>query len=160
MRLRTAWLTGDLIVHYQPIVDLKDGRMLSVEALARWRHPDGDMIPPSVFIPIAERTGLIIPIGARVLNEACRCLAGWQADYAGTAELAMSVNVSPRQLYSDDLVEIVQEALRTTGIDPHCLILEVTETAMTDDTDSAIRILSRLKALGVRMAIDDFGVGA
>jgi diguanylate cyclase (GGDEF)-like protein len=158
--LRTAWLTGDLIVHYQPIVDLKDGRMVSVEALARWRHPDGDIIPPSVFIPIAERTGLIIPIGARVLNEACRSLAGWQADFAGTSELAMSVNVSPRQLYSDDLVEIVQEALRTTGINPLCLILEVTETAMTEDTDSAIRILSRLKALGVRMAIDDFGVGA
>ncbi|HEY6469672.1 MAG TPA: EAL domain-containing protein [Candidatus Dormibacteraeota bacterium] len=158
--LRTAWLTGDLIVHFQPIVDLSDGRMMSVEALARWRHPDGDMIPPSVFIPIAERTGLIIPIGARVLNEACRSLAAWQADYGGTADLAMSVNVSPRQLYSDDLVEIVQEALRTTGINPRCLILEVTETAMTDDTDSAIRILSRLKAIGVRMAIDDFGVGA
>jgi EAL domain-containing protein (putative c-di-GMP-specific phosphodiesterase class I)/CheY-like chemotaxis protein len=118
------------------------------------------MIPPSVFIRIAERTGLIIPIGARVLNEACRSLAAWKADYGGTAELAMSVNVSPRQLYSDDLVDIVQEALRSTGIDPRCLILEVTETAMTDDTDSAIRILSRLKALGVRMAIDDFGVGA
>jgi diguanylate cyclase (GGDEF)-like protein len=158
--LRTAWLTGDLIVHYQPIVDLQDGRMVSVEALARWRHPDGDMIPPSVFIPIAERTGLIIPIGARVLNDACRSLASWQADYGGTADLAMSVNVSPRQLYSDDLVDIVHEALRTTGIDPRCLILEVTETAMTEDTDSAIRILSKLKALGVRMAIDDFGVGA
>ena len=76
--LRTAWLTGDLIVHYQPIVDLEDGRMVSVEALARWRHPDGDMIPPDVFIPIAERTGLIIPIGARVLNEACQQLASWQ----------------------------------------------------------------------------------
>ena len=158
--LRTAWLTGDLIVHYQPIVDLKDGHMVSVEALARWRHPDGDMIPPSVFIPIAERTGLIIPIGARVLTEACRCLAAWQAEYGGIADLAMSVNVSPRQLYSDDLVDIVEEALRITGINPQCLILEVTETAMTDDTDSAIRILSRLKALGVRMAIDDFGVGA
>jgi diguanylate cyclase (GGDEF)-like protein len=158
--LRTAWLTGDLIVHYQPIVDLKDGRMVSVEALARWRHPDGDIIPPSVFIPIAERTGLIIPIGARVLNEACRSLASWQAEYGGTTELAMSVNVSPRQLYSDDLVDIVQEALRTTAINPRSLILEVTETAMTEDTDSAIRILSRLKALGVRMAIDDFGVGA
>ena len=158
--LRTAWLTGDLIVHYQPIVDLKDGRMVSVEALARWRHPDGDVIPPSVFIPIAERTGLIIPIGARVLNEACQRLASWQRDFKGTAELTMSVNVSPRQLYSDDLVELVREALRSAGIKPHCLILEVTETAMTDDMDSAIKILSKLKALGVRMAIDDFGVGA
>ncbi len=158
--LRTAWLTGDLIVHYQPIVDLKDGRMVSVEALARWRHPDGDVIPPSVFIPIAERTGLIIPIGARILNEACQRLACWQRDYKGTAELTMSVNVSPRQLYSDDLVEIVHEALRSAGIKPQCLILEVTETAMTDDMDSAIKILGKLKALGVRMAIDDFGVGA
>jgi diguanylate cyclase (GGDEF)-like protein len=158
--LRTAWLTGDLIVHYQPIVELKDGRMVSVEALARWRHPDGDVIPPSVFIPIAERTGLIIPIGARVLNEACQRLASWQRDYKGTAELTMSVNVSPRQLYSDDLVDIVREALRSAGIKPRCLILEVTETAMTDDVDSAIKILGKLKALGVRVAIDDFGVGA
>jgi diguanylate cyclase (GGDEF)-like protein len=158
--LRTAWLTGDLLVHYQPIVDLTDGRLVSVEALARWRHPDGDMISPAVFIPIAERTGLIIPIGARILTAACHCLAAWQRDYPGAAELAMSVNVSPRQLYSDDLVDLVAEALRSSGIKPHCLILEVTETAMTDDTDSAIRILSRLKALGVRMAIDDFGVGA
>jgi len=113
-----------------------------------------------VFIPIAERTGLIIPIGARVLDEACQRLAGWQRDYRGTEELTMSVNVSPRQLYSDDLVEIVGEALRSSGIKPQCLILEVTETAMTEDMDGAIKILSRLKALGVRMAIDDFGVGA
>jgi EAL domain-containing protein (putative c-di-GMP-specific phosphodiesterase class I)/CheY-like chemotaxis protein len=117
-------------------------------------------VPPSVFIPIAERTGLIIPIGARVLDEACQRLAGWQRDYRGTEELTMSVNVSPRQLYSDDLVEIVGEALRSSGIKPQCLILEVTETAMTEDMDGAIKILSRLKALGVRMAIDDFGVGA
>jgi diguanylate cyclase (GGDEF)-like protein len=158
--LRTAWLTGDLIVHYQPIVDLRDGRLVSVEALARWKHPDGDVIPPSVFIPIAERTGLIIPIGARILKAACQKLAEWQRDFPGTAELGMSVNVSPRQLYSDDLVDLVAEALRSSGINPKCLILEVTETAMTDDTDSAIRILGRLKALGVRMAIDDFGVGA
>jgi len=158
--LRTAWLTGDLIVHYQPIVDLKNGRLVSVEALARWKHPDGDVIPPSVFIPIAERTGLIIPIGARVLDEACQRLAGWQRDYMGTEELAMSVNVSPRQLYADDLVDIVAEALRSSGINPECLILEVTETAMTEDMDGAIKILSRLKALGVRLAIDDFGVGA
>jgi len=158
--LRTAWLTGDLIVHYQPIVDLKDGRLVSVEALARWKHPDGDVVPPSVFIPIAERTGLIIPIGARVLHEACQRLADWQRDYAGTQELTMSVNVSPRQLYSDDLVDIVAEALRSSGIKPHSLILEVTETAMTEDIDGAIRILGRLKALGVRLAIDDFGVGA
>ena len=158
--LRTAWLTGDLIVHYQPIVDLANGRMVSVEALARWKHPDGDVIPPDVFIPIAERTGLIIPIGARVLNEACQQLAAWQQDHGDTANITMSVNVSPRQLHSDDLVALVGEALRTAGIQPRHLILEVTETALMDDMNSAIRILARLKALGVGIAIDDFGVGA
>ena len=158
--LQTAWLTGDLLVHYQPIVDLANGRMVSVEALARWKHPDGDLIPPAVFIPIAERTGLIIPIGARVLNEACQQLASWQRQYGAAADITMSVNVSPRQLYSDDLVVIVAEALRSAGLQPKCLILEVTETAVMDDLDSAIRILGRLKALGVGIAIDDFGVGA
>ena len=158
--LQTAWLTGDLLVHYQPIVDLANGRMVSVEALARWKHPDGDVIPPAVFIPIAERTGLIIPIGARVLNEACQQLASWQRQYGAAADITMSVNVSPRQLYSDDLVVIVAEALRSAGLQPKCLILEVTETAVMDDLDSAIRILGRLKALGVGIAIDDFGVGA
>ncbi|MFZ0920706.1 MAG: EAL domain-containing protein [Candidatus Dormiibacterota bacterium] len=158
--LRTAWLTGDLLVHYQPIVDVATGRMVSVEALARWKHPDGDVVPPDVFIPIAEQTGLIIPIGARVLNEACQQLASWQRDYGDAADITMSVNLSPRQLYSDDLVAIVEEALRASGIEPGRLILEVTETAVMDDMDSAIRILSRLRALGVEMAIDDFGVGA
>ncbi|HEV3275097.1 MAG TPA: EAL domain-containing protein [Candidatus Dormibacteraeota bacterium] len=158
--LRTAWLTGDLLVHYQPIVDVANGRMVSVEALARWKHPDGDVITPDVFIPIAEQTGLIIPIGARVLNEACQQLASWQRDYGDAADITMSVNLSPRQLYSDDLVAIVEEALRASGIEPRRLILEVTETAVMDDMDSAIRILSRLRALGVEMAIDDFGVGA
>ncbi|MHB8488035.1 MAG: EAL domain-containing protein [Candidatus Dormibacteria bacterium] len=158
--LRTAWLTGDLLVHYQPIVDLANGRMMSVEALARWRHPDGDVIPPDVFIPIAEQTGLIIPIGARVLNEACQQLASWQRDYGDAADITMSVNLSPRQLYADDLVAIVEEALRASGIQPGHLIFEVTETAVMDDMASAIRILSRLRMLGVGMAIDDFGVGA
>ena len=158
--LQTAWLTGDLLVHYQPIVDLADGRMVSVEALARWRHPDGDVIPPAVFIPIAERTGLIIPIGARVLNEACQQLATWQREYGDVADITMSVNLSPRQLYADDLVEIVAEAIRSASIEPQRLILEVTESAVIDDMPGAIRILSRLKALGVGMAIDDFGVGA
>jgi diguanylate cyclase (GGDEF)-like protein len=158
--LRTAWLTGDLLVHYQPIVDLADGRMVSVEALARWKHPDGDVIPPAVFIPIAERTGLIIPIGARILDEACQQLATWQREYGDAADITMSVNLSPRQLHADDLVAIVAEAIRSASIQPERLILEVTETAVMNDMDGAIRILSRLKALGVGMAIDDFGVGA
>jgi EAL domain-containing protein (putative c-di-GMP-specific phosphodiesterase class I)/CheY-like chemotaxis protein len=147
-------------VHYQPIVDLENGRLMSVEALARWKHPDGDIIPPDVFIPIAERTGLIIPIGARILNEACQQLATWQREYGPAANITMSVNVSPRQLYSGDLEAIVGEAIRNAAIQPQSLILEVTETAVMDDMDNAIRILGRLKALGVALAIDDFGVGA
>ena len=158
--LHTAWLTGDLLVHYQPIVDLADGRMVSIEALARWKHPDGDVIPPAVFIPIAERTGLIIPIGARILNEACQQLATWRREYGDAANITMSVNISPRQLHADDLVAIVAEAIRSASIQPQHLILEVTETAVMNDMDAAIRILGRLKALGVGMAMDDFGVGA
>jgi diguanylate cyclase (GGDEF)-like protein len=157
--LKTAWLTDDLFVQYQPIVDLASGLMVSVEALARWRSPDGGVIPPGVFIPVAERTGAIIPIGIRVLNDACRCLAGWQRRHSEATELSVSVNLSPRQLHSEELLEVVSHALRESGIDPSCLVLEVTETAVMEDMDNAIRILGRLKSLGIRLAMDDFGVG-
>ena len=158
--LRTAWLNDTLIVQYQPIVDLQSGRMVSVEALARLRGADGSMIPPARFIQVAEQTGAIVPLGARVLTEACRRLAAWQQSHAAASELSVSVNVSPRQLRSDDLVQIVAEALRSTRIRPDLLILEVTETAVTEDMDGAVRTLTRLKELGVRIALDDFGVGA
>jgi diguanylate cyclase (GGDEF)-like protein len=158
--LRTAWLTNDLFSQFQPIVDLATGRMVSVEALARWKNSDHVVVPPSVFIPVAERTGAIIPIGIRMLNDACRCLAGWQRRHSEASELSVSVNLSPRQLHSEDLLDVVSEALRESGIHPSCLVLEVTETAVIEDMDSAIRILGRLKSLGIRLAMDDFGVGA
>jgi diguanylate cyclase (GGDEF)-like protein len=158
--LKTVWLTDDLFVQYQPIVNLASGLMVSVEALARWRSPDGGVIPPGVFIPVAEQTGAIIPIGIRVLNDACRCLAGWQRRHSEATELSVSVNLSPRQLHSEELLEVVSDALRESGIDPSCLVLEVTETAVMEDMDNAIRILGRLKSLGIRLAMDDFGVGA
>jgi diguanylate cyclase (GGDEF)-like protein len=158
--LGMAWHTDELLVHYQPIVDIASGRLVSVEALARWRNPDGEVIPPAVFIPVAEQTGAIVQIGIRVLNDACHCLARWQLQFPEAGYLSVSVNLSPRQLRSHDLVDTVGEALRASGIKPECLILEVTETALMEDLESAIRVLGRLKSLGIRLAIDDFGVGA
>jgi diguanylate cyclase (GGDEF)-like protein len=156
--LRANW-AAEIFLHYQPIVDLKNGRMVSVEALARWRHRVRGMVPPDVFIPVAEQTGLIVPMGAKILMEACRQLASWQRQYPEARDLGVSVNVSGRQLHSEELIATVAEALLSSGIDPGVLTLEVTETALVEDVERAIRLLDRLKALGVRIAIDDFGVG-
>ena len=156
--LRADWAT-EISLHYQPIVDLETGRMVSVEALARWQRGTRGMVPPDVFIPVAEQTGLIVPLGAKILMESCRQLASWRRDYPEARDLGVSVNVSGRQFRSDDLIATLTEALRSSGIEPGALTLEVTETALIDDLESAIRLLNRLKALGVRIAIDDFGVG-
>lgn len=156
--LRAGWAT-ELSLHYQPIVDLKNGRMVSVEALARWQHPTRGMVPPDVFIPVAEQIGLIVPMGAKILMESCRQLASWQRDYPEARDLGISVNISGRQLHSDDLIATVTEALLATGIDPSALTLEVTETALVEDMERAIKLLNHVKVLGVRIAIDDFGVG-
>jgi EAL domain-containing protein (putative c-di-GMP-specific phosphodiesterase class I)/CheY-like chemotaxis protein len=158
--LRSDWATEDLTLHYQPIVDLKSGRMLSVEALARWHHRTRGMVPPDVFIPVAEQTGLIVAMGGKILREACRQLASWRLLHPSARDLAVSVNISARQLHSDELTTTVSAALRETEIDPGSLILEVTETALIQDMEHAIRILSGLRSVGVRIAIDDFGVGA
>jgi diguanylate cyclase (GGDEF)-like protein len=158
--LRADWASEDLTVHYQPIVDLKTGRMVSVEALARWHHRTRGMVPPDVFIPVAEQTGLIVPIGAKILREACRQLASWQLHYPGARDLGVSVNISARQLHSDELTTTVTEALHDTGMEAGSLILEVTETALVEDMERAIQILSGLRSFGVRIAIDDFGIGA
>jgi EAL domain-containing protein (putative c-di-GMP-specific phosphodiesterase class I) len=135
-------------------VTLDDGRLTGVEALLRWEHPIFGQVPPLRFIALAERNGLIIPIGSWVLQEACRQLAAW-----GDDALSMSVNVSARQLGSTDLVEVVREILEDSGIEPRRLCLEITETAMMADPGAIGETLSALKALGVRLAVDDFGVG-
>jgi diguanylate cyclase (GGDEF)-like protein len=152
--LRHALDDGELRLVYQPLVTLDDGRLSGVEALLRWDHPIFGVVAPLRFISLAERNGLIIPIGAWVLGEACRQLAEW-----GDAALSVSVNVSARQLGSTDLVDVVRASLEDSGIEPGRLCLEITETAMMADPAAMGETLSALKALGVRLAVDDFGVG-
>ncbi|HEX7300050.1 MAG TPA: EAL domain-containing protein [Solirubrobacteraceae bacterium] len=152
--LRKALDEGELRLAYQPVVTLADGRIIAVEALLRWHHPVHGVIEPLRFIPTAERNGLIIPIGAWVLHEACLQLAAW-----GDERLSMSVNVSARQLGSSDFVESVRSALDGSGVAPGRLCLEITETAMMADLGAMIHTLNALKGIGVRLAVDDFGVG-
>jgi diguanylate cyclase (GGDEF)-like protein len=152
--LRHALDEGELRLVYQPVVTLDDGQITGVEALLRWHHPVNGVIAPMRFIPIAERNGLIIPIGAWVLHEACLQLAAW-----GDDELSMSVNVSARQLGTGDLVGTVSSALECSGLEPGRLCLEITETAMMADPVAMSTTLTALKRLGVRLAVDDFGIG-
>jgi EAL domain-containing protein (putative c-di-GMP-specific phosphodiesterase class I) len=152
--LRHALEDGELRLVYQPLVTLDDGRVAGVEALLRWDHPIFGLVAPLRFIALAERNGMIIPIGAWVLREACAQLAAWGRDALG-----VSVNVSARQLGSTDLVDVVRAALEESGIEPRRLCLEITETAMMADPAAIGETLGALKALGVRLAVDDFGVG-
>ncbi len=158
--LKSGWATEELRVHYQPIVDVKSGRMVSVEALARWQHPTRGNVPPGVFIPVAERTGLIVPIGAKILREACRQLASWHLHYPSARDLEISVNLAARQLHADGLTATVTDALGVSGIDPGLLTLEVTETSLVEDMEPAIRVLSDLRSRGIKVALAAFGVGA
>jgi diguanylate cyclase (GGDEF)-like protein len=157
--LRAGWNTEQLIVHFQPIVELATGRVVSMEALVRWQHPERGLIAPDSFIPIAEETGLIVPLGERILRMSCNALATLQRRHPTARDISVSVNVSARQLRSVHLVKTVSEALRSSGLHPGQLTLEVTETAVIRDLDHSIRILNDLRALGVRIALDDFGVG-
>jgi diguanylate cyclase (GGDEF)-like protein/PAS domain S-box-containing protein len=146
---------GELRLHYQPIVDLRSGAIRGVEALVRWQHPERGLLPPGGFIPIAEQTGSIVEIGEWVLDTACRALKAWQLEMP---TLSMAVNLSGRQLESPKLMAYVRDALRENGIDPACLVLEVTETVLLADPTAVVK-LEGLRALGVRLAIDDFGTG-
>ncbi len=143
---------------FQPVVDLESGEISGLEALLRWRHPTEGMVSPADFIPIAEETGAIVPIGRRVLRRACREAQGWPYHDDGRA-LNVSVNVSARQLRGDALVEDVRCALEESGLRPYRLILEVTESQLMRDVDQAVATLEAVKRLGVRVAIDDFGTG-
>ena len=157
--LQRAIDEDELEVHYQPVVRL-DGRvMYGVEALLRWNHPTRGNIPPLKFIPLAEETGLIIPIGRWVLGAACREGVVIHERFAREDPLTISVNLSVRQLQSDTIVADVREALETSGLPPSALVLEITESVMMADTDLAVQRLNDLKALGVRLAMDDFGTG-
>ena len=152
--LRGALERGELCLHYQPQVSLPDGQITGVEALLRWNHPKHGLIPPLRFIPIAEQTGMIIPIGAWVIEEACRQAAEWN-----DRDLVVSINVSPRQLGASDFAADVARTIEATGVPADRICLEITESAVLADTDGSIAMLRELKSLGVRLAIDDFGVG-
>jgi len=156
--LRDALARGQLSVVYQPEVSLESGRIVAVEALLRWEHPAHGPISPARFIPIAEQSGLIVPIGAWVLREACRQAARWNAQQGGDG-VVVAVNLSPRQLGATDLAATVRGALDGASLPPDRLCLEITESAVMADPDAAIESLHMLKGLGVKLAIDDFGVG-
>ena len=157
--LRRALDRHEFRVYYQPIMSLSQGRLSSLEALVRWEHPAKGLVLPSEFIPMAEETGLIVPIGELVMSEACRQMAIWQNTVPGLAGLPIAVNLSARQLQHDDLVEQVRDILSDTGLDPQCLRLEITESVVMADAGRALGILERLRSLGVRVAVDDFGTG-
>jgi diguanylate cyclase (GGDEF)-like protein/PAS domain S-box-containing protein len=157
--LRRAVERGELRVHYQPIVILDSGRVTEVEALVRWLHPTRGLLVPADFIHIAEESGLVVPIGQWVLEEACRQVAAWQVEFPVKPALMVSVNLSPRQFQQPMLVEQVSTVLRKTGLPPAGLKLEITEGAIMRDVEATIRTLRQLKELGVRIAIDDFGTG-
>lgn len=150
---------GELRTVYQPLVDLRSGRPVGAEALVRWAHPVDGLRSPDQFIALAEESGLITQIGERVLMDACVQAAGWVADSPERADLLVTVNLSARQVGDDRIVEHVRSALAASGLEPHRLVLEITETVLMHDRDIAATTLWRLKDLGVRIAIDDFGTG-
>jgi EAL domain-containing protein (putative c-di-GMP-specific phosphodiesterase class I) len=155
--LRRALERDELRLYYQPRVDLRTGRIGGVEALIRWQHPSLGMVSPVNFIPIAEETGLIIPIGQWVFETACAQSRRWRE--SGHANLRMAVNLSPRQFRQSDLVAGVSKALERTGVAAEALELEVTESVAMDNPARSAEILRNLKALGISLAIDDFGTG-
>lgn len=154
--LRRALRRNQLVLHYQPTVELDSGRIVGAEALLRWHHPSRGLVPPGRFVGLAEETGLIVPIGGWILETACAQAVAWAAA-GGPASVA--VNVSPRQLHRSDLVATVRNALAASGLLPDRLVLELTESSLLEDVDSAAATLAALKTIGVRIALDDFGTG-
>jgi len=155
--LRNALERNEFVLHYQPQVDLQTGRIVGMEALIRWKHPELGMVPPSRFIGIAEDTGLIVPIGAWVMRTACAQNKAWQD--AGLGKLRVAVNLSARQFSAADLLPGIEAILNDTGLEPSCLELELTESLFMNDVTPAVELLHRMKSLGVNLSIDDFGTG-
>jgi diguanylate cyclase (GGDEF)-like protein len=151
--LREAIERKELELHYQPIVNVRRNVVSGFEALARWRHPDKGMVPPAVFIPVAEDSGLIVPLGEWALVEACRNAAQWPD------ELKVAVNLSPVQFTAPNLFDLIEQTLAETGLAPHRLELEITERIFMEDSENTLATLRRIKGLGVRIAMDDFGTG-
>ena len=157
--LRRALEREQLSLHYQPIISLTTGRIVAVEALLRWEHPELGMVSPGEFIPVAERTGAIVEIGQWVIREACQQLQEWSRTHGAAAPDVVSVNLSVKQLSQPQLANRVGETLRALDFDPCRLKLEITESVMVDNAATAVTVIAELKALGVRVLIDDFGTG-
>ncbi|HET9041206.1 MAG TPA: EAL domain-containing protein [Gemmatimonadales bacterium] len=156
--LGSAMERNELLLHYQPIVELKTGAIYGVEALVRWDHPQYGRLMPQHFVPLAEESGLIVPLGAWVLREGCRQLQAWRQEFPHLP-LSMSINISGRQLQGAGLDEALRQAVQATGVDPTAVVLEITESVLMQQTESVLERLQQLKATGVRLAIDDFGTG-
>lgn len=157
--LRRALDRQELQVHYQPVVSLKTGRINGFEALVRWQHPQRGLVSPAEFVPIAEETGLIVPIGYWVLREACRQISAWQECYQVTSPLTISVNFSGKQFSQPDLIKQILQILQETALDGKSLKLEITESVLIENAESAAAMFLQLKSLGVQVDIDDFGTG-
>jgi diguanylate cyclase (GGDEF)-like protein/PAS domain S-box-containing protein len=156
--LRRAMEANEFVVHYQPLIDLQTGKAWGAEALVRWEHPERGLMLPSAFMPVVEESGLVVPLGESVLEDACRQARGWQEE-PRIPPLIVSVNLSARQLQRSDFVRTVREVLRKTGLEANRLSLDVTETAYIRVLEDKTAALDRLKALGVRLSIDNFGIG-
>jgi len=150
---------GEMELHYQPVVDLTTQRMIGVEALLRWRHPVRGLLSPLEFIPLAEETGLIVPLGRWVLQQSCLQLHEWEGRHPAARDLTLSVNVSARQLSDSALIDDVRAALRESQLPARRLIIEITESMLVRETEQTLHVLQQLKDLGVGIAVDDFGTG-
>ena len=155
--LREALKQGQFILHFQPQVDFQSGRPVGAEALIRWQHPGEGLLLPDRFIPIAEDTGQIVPIGVWVLEEVCRAIKRWEE--SGQQGINVAVNLSGRQMLNSDLTAAVRNALSATGCEPHSLELEITEGFLIQQPDKTKLILQELRDMGIRIAVDDFGTG-
>ncbi|MDT4895691.1 MAG: hypothetical protein QOH25_768 [Acidobacteriota bacterium] len=157
--LRRAIERKEFVLHYQPIVALETGTISGFEALIRWQHPERGFVSPEEFIPIAEETGLIIPIGQWVLRQACRQIHDWQVQFPQYPPLQISVNLSSKQFITSNLSEQVRQILAETNVEPHSLKLEITESMVMENFETAIEMLNQLRTLGIELSIDDFGTG-
>jgi len=157
--LRRALKAEEFLLHYQPMISLETGKICAFEALIRWNHPMRGLVRPDIFIPIAEDTGLIVPVGAWVLREACQQLVTFHAAQSHMSELRMAVNLSAHQFQDPELIDIVGDCLRETGLPGHLLELEVTESILMERSERNTRTLQALRHLGCRLSIDDFGTG-
>jgi len=155
--LRRALERGELVLHYQPQVDLRSNRVFGAEALIRWQHPNMGLVSPAKFIPLAEQTGLIVAIGEWAMRTACAQNKAWQD--AGLPPITVAVNISARQFREKKLADSVAEILAKTGLDPRYLEMEVTESVIMHDAEEVITLLQRLKSMGVTLSVDDFGTG-